>query len=50
MFIPGQVSVRTVLILTAGRTFIRRIRISAGYDGLYGISDDVCNVTWKYRE
>ena len=26
------------------------ILISAGYDGLYGTSDDVCNFTWKYRE
>lgn len=26
------------------------ILISAGYDGLYGTADDVCNFTWKYRE
>lgn len=26
------------------------ILLSAGYDGLYGTADDVCNFTWKYRE
>ncbi|MEN6576304.1 MAG: hypothetical protein ABFD90_08175 [Phycisphaerales bacterium] len=26
------------------------ILISAGWDGLYGTADDVCNFTWKYRE
>ncbi len=26
------------------------ILISAGYDGLYGTADDVCNFQWKYRE
>ncbi len=26
------------------------ILLSAGYDGLYGTTDDVCNFTWKYRE
>ena len=26
------------------------ILISAGYDGLYGTADDICNFTWKYRE
>ncbi len=25
------------------------ILISAGYDGLYGTADDVCNFEWKYR-
>jgi len=26
------------------------IFISAGYDGLYGTADDICNFDWKYRE
>ena len=26
------------------------ILISAGYDGLYGTADDICNLDWKYRE
>lgn len=26
------------------------ILISAGYDGLYGTADDICNFDWKYRE
>jgi hypothetical protein len=26
------------------------ILISAGYDGLYGTDDDVCNFVWEYRE
>ena len=26
------------------------IFISAGYDGLYGTADDICNFQWKYRE
>lgn len=26
------------------------ILISAGYDGEYGTSDDICNFEWKYRE
>ncbi|MEN6426399.1 MAG: hypothetical protein ABFE13_13645 [Phycisphaerales bacterium] len=26
------------------------ILVSAGWDGLYGTADDVCNFTWKYRE
>lgn len=26
------------------------ILLSAGYDGLYGTADDICNITWKYRE
>jgi len=26
------------------------ILISAGWDGLYGTADDVCNFEWKYRE
>ncbi len=26
------------------------ILISAGYDGLYGTADDVCNFEWAYRE
>jgi len=26
------------------------ILISAGYDGLYGTADDVCNFEWRYRE
>jgi hypothetical protein len=26
------------------------ILISAGYDGLYGTADDICNFQWKYRE
>ena len=26
------------------------ILISAGYDGLYGTRDDICNFDWKYRE
>ncbi|UCD49068.1 MAG: hypothetical protein JSW27_16225 [Phycisphaerales bacterium] len=26
------------------------ILISAGYDGLYGTADDICNFEWKYRE
>ncbi len=26
------------------------ILISAGYDGLYGTKDDICNFDWKYRE
>ena len=25
------------------------ILLSAGYDGLYGTADDVCNFEWKYR-
>ncbi|HSW02044.1 MAG TPA: hypothetical protein VLI39_17890 [Sedimentisphaerales bacterium] len=25
------------------------ILISAGFDGLYGTADDVCNFDWKYR-
>lgn len=28
----------------------RFILISAGYDGLYGTADDICNFEWKYRE
>lgn len=26
------------------------ILMSAGYDGLYGTADDICNFDWKYRE
>jgi len=26
------------------------ILISAGYDGLYGTADDICNFQWQYRE
>ncbi len=26
------------------------ILISAGFDGLYGTADDICNFDWKYRE
>jgi len=26
------------------------ILISAGYDGLYGTADDICNFEWRYRE
>ena len=26
------------------------ILISAGYDGLYGTRDDICNFDWNYRE
>lgn len=26
------------------------ILISAGWDGIYGTADDVCNFTWNYRE
>lgn len=26
------------------------ILISAGWDGLYGTADDICNFEWKYRE
>ena len=26
------------------------ILISAGYDGLYGTGDDICNFDWQYRE
>ncbi len=26
------------------------ILISAGFDGLYGTADDICNFEWKYRE
>jgi hypothetical protein len=26
------------------------ILLSAGYDGLYGTADDICNFAWKYRE
>jgi len=26
------------------------ILISAGYDGLYGTADDICNFQWKYRK
>jgi len=26
------------------------ILISAGFDGLYGTKDDICNFEWKYRE
>ncbi len=26
------------------------ILLSAGYDGLYGTADDVCNFEWAYRE
>lgn len=26
------------------------ILISAGYDGLYGTADDICNFDWNYRE
>jgi hypothetical protein len=26
------------------------ILISAGFDGLYGTKDDICNFDWKYRE
>jgi hypothetical protein len=24
--------------------------ISAGWDGLYGTADDICNFEWRYRE
>jgi hypothetical protein len=26
------------------------ILISAGYDGLYGTADDICNFDWQYRD
>jgi len=26
------------------------VLISAGYDGLYGTADDICNFEWKYEE
>jgi hypothetical protein len=26
------------------------ILISAGWDGLYGTADDICNFSWRYRE
>jgi len=26
------------------------ILLSAGYDGLYGTADDICNFDWRYRE
>ena len=39
-------------ITTAERPFNadKFILISAGYDGEYGTSDDICNFDWKYRE
>jgi hypothetical protein len=39
--------------VTTGSEPYRRdsyILISAGFDGLYGTADDICNFDWKYRE
>jgi hypothetical protein len=47
----GQLNTKSDKIQTSVRSYRADsyILLSAGYDGLYGTADDVCNFEWTYR-